>query len=65
MSIISFLKIIMKIKSNDKLNKFNYNEKLLNQNNKFKIKMNYGLHMGEAYEGYIGSKFKIDSTFLS
>ena len=55
----------MKIKRDEELNKFNSNKKLLNQNKKFKIKMSYGLHMGEAYEGYIGSQFKIDSAFLS
>jgi class 3 adenylate cyclase len=31
----------------------------------FKIKMGFGLHLGWAIEGMIGSNFKIDASYLS
>ncbi len=31
----------------------------------FKIKMNFGLHIGWGIEGAIGSNFKIDASYLS
>ena len=31
----------------------------------FKVKMGFGLHVGWAIEGTIGSKFKIDASYLS
>jgi class 3 adenylate cyclase len=31
----------------------------------YKIKMGFGLHLGWAIEGAIGSHFKIDASYLS
>ncbi len=31
----------------------------------YKVKMGFGLHVGWAIEGAIGSEFKIDSSYLS
>jgi len=31
----------------------------------FKVRMGFGLHMGWAIEGAIGSEFKIDASYLS
>lgn len=33
--------------------------------NDYKIKMGFGLHLGWAIEGAIGSHFKIDASYLS
>lgn len=32
---------------------------------KFETKLGFGLHSGEAYEGALGSEYKIDCTYLS
>jgi len=34
-------------------------------NNTYSVKMGYGLHIGWAIEGAIGSSFKIDASYLS
>lgn len=31
----------------------------------FKVRMGFGLHVGWAIEGAIGSEFKIDASYLS
>lgn len=31
----------------------------------YRVKMGYGLHVGWAIEGAIGSEFKIDASYLS
>lgn len=31
----------------------------------FKVKMGFGLHVGWAIEGALGSKYKIDASYLS
>lgn len=31
----------------------------------FRIKMGFGLHLGWAIEGMIGSNFKVDASYLS
>ena len=39
--------------------------KMIKRFGHFKIKMGFGLHMGWAIEGAIGSKYKIDASYLS
>mgnify|MGYP000754806170 CR=1 FL=1 len=33
--------------------------------NGYKVKLGYGLHLGWAIEGAIGSSYKIDASYLS
>lgn len=44
---------------------YNKNKKLLKHLPNFKVKLGYGLHLGWAIEGAIGSYFKIDMSYLS
>ena len=36
----------------------------LNNNNNYKVELGFGLHVGQAIEGAIGTDFKIDTTYL-
>jgi class 3 adenylate cyclase len=65
MSLISFLKIIVEINRNPKILKYRKNEALRRQMPNYSVKMGFGLHVGWAIEGAIGSEFKIDASYLS
>lgn len=65
MSVISFLKIIADIRKSHKLERYSQNKELLEKLPNFKVKLGYGLHVGWAIEGAIGSDFKIDASYLS
>ena len=65
LSILSFVKIMAQIHSNYEMIKYNENEKLNNRIPGFKVKMGFGLNMGWAIEGAIGSAYKIDASYLS
>ena len=41
------------------------NELLLQKLPNYKVEMGFGLHIGWAIEGAIGSEFKIDASYLS
>ena len=64
-SLLGFLKILIKI--NREQNILNYrNDKKINELlNNFKVNMGFGLHLGYAIEGAIGSQYKIDASYLS
>ena len=65
LSILSFVKIMAQIHSNYEMIKYNENEKLNKRIPGFKVKMGFGLNMGWAIEGAIGSAYKIDASYLS
>ena len=65
MSLISFLKIIVEINRNPKILKYRKNEALKRLMPNYSVKMGFGLHVGWAIEGAIGSEFKIDASYLS
>lgn len=64
-SLISFLKIIGRIKVDAEVIKYNNHRKLKESIPGFKVSLGFGLHAGWAIEGAIGSHFKIDMTYLS
>lgn len=64
-SLISFLKIIGRIKVDPDVIKYNNHRKLKESIPGFKVNLGFGLHAGWAIEGAIGSHFKIDMTYLS
>ena len=66
-ALLSFLNVIKKIsKSRHILNYQNEPElQKISRNNKFKLKMGFGLHVGWGIEGAIGSFYKIDCSYLS
>jgi class 3 adenylate cyclase len=65
MSVISFLKIISGIKKSRKLIKYKENKGLNERMPNYSVKMGFGLHVGWAIEGAIGSFYKIDASYLS
>lgn len=65
MAFISFLKIIAQIKKSRKLLRYKENKALNERIPNYQIKMGFGLHVGWAIEGAIGSFYKIDASYLS
>lgn len=65
LSLISFLKINIKINRSPKILKYRANAKLNERMSNYAVKMGFGLHVGWAIEGAIGSEFKIDASYLS
>lgn len=65
MSLLSFLKIIAALKRSRKLLKYKNHEGLNQRMPNYSVKMGFGLHVGWAIEGAIGSFYKIDASYLS
>lgn len=65
LSLIAFLKILCGIKKSQKLSRFSKHERLQARLHNYEVKMGFGLHVGWAIEGSIGSIFKIDASYLS
>lgn len=65
MALISFLKIIAQIKKSRKLLRYKDNKALNERIPNYQIKIGFGLHVGWAIEGAIGSFYKIDASYLS
>jgi len=65
MSLISFLKIIAALKRSRKLLKYKEHPGLNIRMPGYSVKMGFGLHLGWAIEGAIGSFYKIDASYLS
>ena len=65
MSVISFLKIIAGIKRSRQLIKYKQNKALCERIPNFEVRMGFGMHVGWAIEGAIGSIYKIDASYLS
>jgi len=65
MSVLSFLKVLAGIYKSKKLEKYRHNEGLNQRIKNYSVKMGFGLHVGWAIEGAIGSEYKIDASYLS
>ena len=66
LALASFIQIIAKINKSKKLERYRQNKALAEKMGKpYKVNMGFGLHSGWAVEGAIGSKFKIDASYLS
>ena len=65
MSVISFLKVFAGIHKSKRLEKYKHNEGLVQRLPNYSVKMGFGLHVGWAIEGAIGSEYKIDASYLS
>lgn len=65
MSVLSFVKIVAQVKRSRKCDKYKHNQALNNRMKNYSVKMGFGLHVGWAIEGAIGSDFKIDVSYLS
>lgn len=65
MSILSFVKIVADMSMSYEINQYNINPEILALKSNFHVKMGYGLNLGWAIEGAIGSQYKIDASYLS
>ena len=65
MALISFLKILSSVKACRAFDKIKQNEALNAKIPNFYVNLGFGLHLGWAVEGAIGSDFKIDASYLS
>lgn len=68
-AVTSFLKVEVDMhhaNNGGKLERFNKNPAMVEEfGNHFKVHMGLGLHIGWAIEGTIGSRYKIDASYLS
>lgn len=65
MSLISFALILAGIRSSRKCDSYRDNEDLNVRMPNYRVSLGFGLHIGWAIEGAIGSTFKIDASYLS
>lgn len=65
MSLLSFVEIIIDIETKQQILKYRDHKSLRRKLPGFKVKMGFGLHVGWAIEGAIGSSYKIDASYLS
>lgn len=65
MALLSFLKIMAAINKDPTILKYREHEGLKAVMPNYKVQMGFGLHVGWAIEGAIGSEFKIDASYLS
>ncbi|EER12505.1 conserved hypothetical protein, partial [Perkinsus marinus ATCC 50983] len=66
MSVMAFVKILVAINKSPVLGEYRNHPGLFGRlGDAYKVSMGFGLHVGWAIEGAIGSKFKIDASYLS
>ncbi|KAF0690906.1 Aste57867_17769 [Aphanomyces stellatus] len=65
-ALMAFLKTMVDVDNSPRLQSYSQNKSLLDRfDGSFQVRMGYGLHVGWAIDGAIGSKHKIDATYLS
>ena len=65
MAMISFLKIMAALKRSRKMKVYAKHDGLNRRMPGYTVRLGYGLHLGWAIEGAIGSYYKIDASYLS
>jgi class 3 adenylate cyclase len=65
MAVLGFLDVIIRINSDQRVLKYRSNNKIEQVLKQYQVKMGFGLHLGWAIEGAIGSSYKIDASYLS
>ena len=64
-ALASFVTIIGSLRRSARLNRYRDNQGLNERIKGFDVKMGFGLHVGWAIEGAIGSEHKVDASYLS
>ena len=64
-ALASFVAIIAGLRRSAKLNAYSNDARLAARMPDFEVKMGFGLHVGWAIEGAIGSEYKVDASYLS
>ncbi len=65
LAIIGYVKCIANINQYKHILDYSRNKRLCNAIPNFKVNMGFGMHVGWAIEGSIGSFYKIDASYLS
>lgn len=65
MSIMSFVQVIAAVNKSERLKDYREHPALQARIPKYRVALGFGLHYGWAIEGAIGSKFKIDASYIS
>ena len=64
-AVLGFLNIIKKVRKSQTITAYKHNSEIrAKYGDKFKVQMGFGLHLGWAIEGAIGSLYKIDCSYL-
>merc|ERR1711881_405320 len=61
----AFLKVVAAVARSAVLAEYQEHPGLLARLPNYRVRMGFGLHLGSAIEGAIGSEFKIDASYLS
>lgn len=64
-AVLGFTKVLMDVNTNEQITKFAQNALIATNMPGYYVKMSFGLHIGWAIEGAIGSSYKIDASYLS
>ena len=64
-ALASFVTIIGALRRSSRLHRYRRNKNLNKRIDNFDVKMGFGLHVGWAIEGAIGSEHKVDASYLS
>jgi class 3 adenylate cyclase len=65
LSVLAFLKIIIRINKDRRILAYQNEPKIITSLPGYKVNMGFGLHIGWATEGAVGSLCKIDASYLS
>lgn len=65
LALVSFLKVLVEINTAPSIVSYRKHSGLLRRMPDFAVKMGFGLHLGWAIEGAIGSDLKVDASYLS
>lgn len=65
MSLMSVTSMIGRVATSSEMAEYRTHSKLLKRIPHFRVKIGFGMHLGWAIEGAIGSEFKIDASYLS
>lgn len=64
-SLLGFVKTLVKIHKDPLVLEYGLDARLQQKLGEFRVEMGFGLHVGWAIEGAIGSEYKIDASYLS
>jgi len=65
LSVLSFIQVIVAVNRDQALANYREHPALLARLGSYRVRLGFGLHIGWAIEGAIGSEFKIDASYLS
>lgn len=64
-ALLSIVKVLIRINRDSNVLSYRSNAKLLKRMPNYSVKMGFGMHIGWAIEGALGSSYKIDISYLS